>query len=555
MARSDSKPAAAANTAAAKGKSTKPAKPSISPLPSNADAPASASKVDELDTPASATRTGRPDKAVYDAEQESIKKEIEGVQAKLNELQEKISSATGNGVSKDRRAELHSEMDKIRQDQGTSKNSLSKIKDQLQALNENIQKKVKDLNAVKAKVPYKTVADIDARIQQLDRQIESGSMKLADEKRALQEVSQVKRSRRIVEGFQADQATIDNDRATAENLRKQLDDPEMKAVNERAAAIRAELDELKKESDELYGNRQKLFDERGTLKAQLDSLYERKRDSARAYKEDNDRYWAKVSEDRAKRAERARAERQAEEDRKKLEIAERLRDEASAPAFQTQIEDCQTLIDLLSGKSTSAELKLNGAQKTAERSGVTGVPKLELRQIDAPTDGLVARKKKGEDEEAYFVGGSKKGKGKKGGAKANGSATEKPTADTSQLNMPFGTLTALLAMAIPPPSSQSDVPRTIEDLKTKKSWYEANQTKQTAENIAKAEAEIKRLLNPGGKASPQTNGKSAEREHPLEPTPTPASGEPLSTSVPHEQVDSKLSAVQEGAAEEEKVVA
>ena len=75
-------------------------------------------------------------------------------------------------------------------------------------------------------------------------------MKLADEKRALQEISQTKRARRTVEGFQAEEDAIAADRATIEDLKKQLDDPELKAASDRFDAVRAELDALKKEGKE-----------------------------------------------------------------------------------------------------------------------------------------------------------------------------------------------------------------------------------------------------------------------------------------------------------------
>jgi len=39
------------------------------------------------------------------------------------------------------------------------------------------------------------------------------------------------------------------------------------------------------------------------------------------------------------------------------------------------------------------------------------------------------------------------------------------------------------------------VPRVVEDLKTKKAWFEANQARVTAENVKKAESEIQRLTN------------------------------------------------------------
>ena len=371
-------------------------------------------------------------------------------------------------------------------------------------------------------------------VSQLEKQVESGSLKLVEDKRALQEISQAKRSRRIVEGFQAEQESIEADRAKADELRKQLDDPEAKAASERYDAIKAELDELKKESDEVYANRTKLLDERTALQGQLDELYNRKRESAARYKEANDKFYAKLNEDRARRAERARAQRAEQEEAKKKEIVDRLREEAEAPAFQAQIEDCQTLIDYFSGKSSTATL--SNQKPLAEKSDVAGVPKLEIRKVEAAPEGLVARKKKG---------------GKKGGAKpaaeANGAES-----GSGQLNVPLPTLTALLSLSIPPPTSTADVPRVIEDLKTKKAWFEANQARATAENKAKAEAEIRKLL--GGKGNdveipPGDVPPAGGAERPAEPASTPATVSIPSLGVPSEAVDEKLETVQEQAVE------
>ena len=248
----------------------------------------------------------------------------------------------------------------------------------------------------------------------LEKEVESGNLKLGDEKRALQEISSLKRSRRIVESFEADQGSIEADRARMDELRRQLDDPEVKAVSDRYEAIRAELDELKKDSDEAFAGRNKLFDERNALSAELDALYNQKRESAQRFREAGDRYWQKVNEDRARRAEKFKAQRAAEEEDKRKEVTERLLDEAKAPAFQAKIEDCQTLIDYFATKVAGGSAPAPApAPPSAARPCVAGVPKLELRQVEQNMEqGLVARKKKGGDEEAYFVGG--KGKGKKG---------------------------------------------------------------------------------------------------------------------------------------------
>lgn len=235
-------------------------------------------------------------------------------------------------------------------------------------------------------------------LRKLDAQVESGNMKLVDEKRAIQDISTAKRQRRVIEGYQAQQDAIDAEKTKADELRKQLDDPELKAASERYDAVRAELDVLKKEGDESYASRNVLFDERNELQTQLDAVWSRKKAAASAYREAQDQYWAKMQEDRAKKAEKAREARQAIDNEKKQEVIERLREEGSAPAYQADIEDCQTLIDQLSGTASTATTGLHSGREQAT------VPELDLRKVDDAIDqNLVAVRKKGEEEMNYFV--------------------------------------------------------------------------------------------------------------------------------------------------------
>lgn len=330
----------------------------------------------------------------------------------------------------------------------------------------------------------------------LEKQVESGNLKLAEEKRALQEIITTKRNRRVVEGFQTEQDSIEQDRAKIDELRKQLDDPAFKTVSERYDAIKAELDELKKDSDEAFAGRAKLFEERDNIQNEINILFNEKRESSLRYRDANDQYWNKVNEDRARRSELQRQQRAAEEARKKKEIAERILEEAQVPAYAAQIEDCQTLIDYFSGK-VIGNVTLKSSQPVGtSKSPIVGVPQLEIRKVEELPEGLVPVKKKGEEEEAYFVGGNRKAKGKKT-LKANninngfevGGASSSP----GTLNVPLPTLTAILSLSIPPPASNADLGRVVEDLKTKKAWFEANQERQTTLNMTKAQEEIQKL--------------------------------------------------------------
>lgn len=316
------------------------------------------------------------------------------------------------------------------------------------------------------------------------------------------------------------------------------------------------MDTLKKEQDEAYAGRNKLFAERDHLQVELNTLFNSKRDSAAHFREANDRFYAKVSEDRARRAERARAERQVADQEKKLEIAERLREEAAMPAYQAQIEDCQTLIDYFAGKNNGNVTFASSVPGTLfPKKDVAGVAKLELRKVEDEPQGLVARKKKGEQEqESYFAAKGKKGK--KAPVKANGSP-EEPAAPaataSSSLILPLPTLSALLSLSIPPPVASSDVPRVVEDLKTKKAWFQANQERVTAENISKAEADIKRLTKSDGKDVPapfaaDVTPVNGGGERPAEPASTPQISDAPPVSVASTEIDEKLQEVQEEAA-------
>jgi len=205
-----------------------------------------------------------------------------------------------------------------------------------------------------------------------------------------------------------------------------------------------------------------------------------------------------------------------------------------------EIEDCGTLIDYFSPGSQSPEASTTPSDKAA----VAGVPELDIRKIEtSSTDGLVVRPKKGREEETYFVGAKGK-KGKKGSSKTNGSPD-------SQLNIPLATLSALLSLSIPPPLSAADVPRVVEDLKTKKTWFEANQARVTKERIAKAEADIKKLIsgnkadttNLGSDLSPKlANGGDVPLDHVLTPQ---DNGSSLSAAVSSEEVEAELEHGQE----------
>jgi len=90
--------------------------------------------------------------------------------------------ASKNSPANDRRTAIRAEMDDIRAKQSTGKASRGKLFDQLKAIQDGVQKRVrnispgfeyilkfsvqtKDLQAARQKTPFKTVAEVDAQVK------------------------------------------------------------------------------------------------------------------------------------------------------------------------------------------------------------------------------------------------------------------------------------------------------------------------------------------------------------------------------------------------------
>ncbi|CAO1637089.1 unnamed protein product [Jaminaea pallidilutea] len=486
------------------------------------DKPAKTYDVDIVKLPGA---HGKPDKSHHDSEMDRLKKEIDKVQGQVNEVRSMLSGGGGpsaNTPQGQRRAKLRAELDELRGQQAGNKGARGKVLDELKTLQESTNKKVRDLQQTRSKAPYKTTADVDAAIQRLQAQVESGSLKIVDEKRALSEVTSLRKSRRTIEGFESQQSVIDQERAKADELRKELDNPEGKKLSQRYDAIKKELDEIQAEFEKTAGSRNKLVEKRTQLSAQLDDLYGERRQRNLAYRDAHDAWYARSQAEREKRAEQQRAERKLLDEQKRKEQEATMREEAAMPAFAQEMEDCDVLIAYFSGQSGPASAQAS-ATKDSAASSVPGTKKLEPRKVEANDSsfGQAIKKKGAEDaDDAYFVAGNGKkgGKGQRGRAGKGRSlalghspddASQEATAASprSDLKVPVGHLSALLSLSIPPPTSSADVPRVVENLKLKRRYFQENQAKKTQERIDEVE---KKLAKTGIAAAGDGDGAGAE---------------------------------------------
>ncbi|KAF2635807.1 hypothetical protein P280DRAFT_473592 [Massarina eburnea CBS 473.64] len=446
-----------------------------------ATAPAAAT-VASADTSSAAdkqafVRPEKPDEAAFKEQLSKLESAHTAAQQKFNAARQKQDLARPNNKDSpnaQRQQELKKELGELRQAQQGFKNSRNTVHDKLKRLDEQIKSRLNELKTSKGKVQYKSVEDVDREIARLQKDVDSGTMKLVDERKALSDVSNLHKIRKNFAGFDSQQKTVDDLKAEYAEQKKLLDDPEQKAISNKYNELQTELDGLKKEQDEAFSNLKGLREATDKARAEQQEKWQE-------MKEFKDKYYAqkRAFSDYDYQARKARNERRRQQEieyqaSKRKEVASKRLEEASGPAYQDEIYVCEGLIrhfdpSALPAKETTAESKFAAAaQRTVDSSGFKGT----------------ALPKKGGDEESYFIGGASK-KGKK-----NKKTT--PAVET-KFNLNIGIIEELAKVGVDAPSSQADVPATVQKLQEKLSNWKSDQDRKTKENIAKAQKEIDRL--------------------------------------------------------------
>jgi chromosome segregation ATPase len=324
----------------------------------------------------------------------------------------------------------------------------------------------------KKKVPFKNVDELDAKINSLQGQVDTGTMKLVDEKKALAEISNLHRIKKSFGNFaEADKVITDLKQQIAD-IKKTREDPEVKALSDRYTAIQRELDALKADQDELFKNRKGLFDEMGKARDEQQEKWANLKQIKDAYFQANRSYKDYEREAARHRAEKRRQERDAYEAGKRKEIAKRKLEEASQPAYQDEILTAEGLIRYFDPSSVEARQSSSPGKFAA----------VAQRTVDAGESfkGMKVVSKK-EDEDNYFVGGGgKKKKGKKA-SQVDGNPAPSSSVSESKFNLPLGVLEELSRIGVETPMGQVDVPEVVKKIKDKLENWKKDQDRKTKE--------------------------------------------------------------------------
>ncbi|KAI9808863.1 MAG: hypothetical protein M1827_007186 [Pycnora praestabilis] len=486
----------------------------------------------------------KPDEETYKSDLAKAEKDHSAVQERLNAIKAKIDLAkppNKDSPTAKRQQELRSQLSAIRQQQQGQKTSRGSLQEKIRQLDATLKNRINEQKVARSRVSFKNVEEVDREIQRLEKGVDSGTMKLVDEKKSLADISSLRKQRKGFAGFDEAQKGIDDVKAQISDLRKGLDDPETRALSEKYSGIAKELDDIKADQDEAYKSINSLRDERTKIHAEQQEKYAAMRGIKDVYYQQKKAYADYEHEAYRQRKEKQKAERDSYEKEKRRKIADQKLEEASAPAYMDEILTAEGLIRYFDPSAAPASSKSSlpskfaaHAQRTVDDSNIKGTRVM----------------KKDVEEESYFAGtGGKKGKkGRKGGAAAAASpAPSTPTEGSGKFNLNMGVIEELGKVNVEAPMNQSDVPAVVEKLKEKLDHWKKDQDRKTKENIDKAQKEIDRLEADSSSQPAATSSSSSITSNNQRSTATAKKPATVNDSVNgHASADAELSQEKDG---------
>jgi hypothetical protein len=193
----------------------------------------------------------------------------------------------------------------------------------------------------------------------LERDVDSGKLKLVDEKKNLKRITDLKSVRKQLAVFSSAEESMKSDIAKRKALQDELSSstatPEAKALSEEFNRIREEMAKLKGENDEAFAKRGELKTQRDELQKERDKAYEHRKAVQDEYYKQRDAYRTWTDQNRkvlTKEGSKANWQAQSEKYWKQREEEERARiarnaasrlEEASHDAFATEIWKCENV--------------------------------------------------------------------------------------------------------------------------------------------------------------------------------------------------------------------
>ena len=355
------------------------------------------------------------------------------------------------------------------------------LRDQLNVLDKERDRKRAETRALRDNLQYSRVEQIDEEIKKLEYRHAHTSLTLQEEKKVLQQMKELAKTRDIVKDYNDKVEKSSQDDASRTALVEQIKEKDkllnsLKAQEQQQVKVVAEIRE--KEASQAV-NIPALIDERNTAFERIKVLRDEVRELRTEFKAKEDEFWEREREWKEQQAvERKRAYEKREAERSEREQYRKQKElENFVEPYTDEIILCDQLFHYLQKYAPSTEeAALNTATSKAEIQAPKGV------------GNVILSKKNRNDEEldGWFSGSGGKSKGKK----ANGSSALK-NREKEKISLSLDVLTSFGKLKISSPTTVGDVAKCVEEVKSKKEHFVKLQSEDREARENKKDAESK----------------------------------------------------------------
>ncbi|KAI1007748.1 hypothetical protein K3495_g484 [Podosphaera aphanis] len=421
----------------------------------------------------------KPDEEAYKTALKNAEKDYADAVASLDKIKAQLDIAKPNSndsPSAKHRTQLVSQLKEIREKQVARKDGRNKIFDQIKKEDSALKDMIAQQKTARSRLNFKSVEDVDKEIERLEKLVNSGTMKIVDERKVLDEIPALRRQRKTFIALEESQKAINTRKTLVQQLREKLDDPESKALSDQYNQIQLELDAIKSEQNTAYRNINSLRDERNKLQDEKQAKYLAIREIKDKYYEQNRAVQKWEYEARQRARDKKKADEEKYQQEKKKARAQQILTEASDKAYLDEIRRAHSLLHFLDPSYLAEKTPLQAPSKFQA---------VAQRQVD--DTGIKGIKITKKEEEDYFAGTARK-KGKKSKKSA-----AKDSSSTGKYSCPPSVMEDCAVMGIDPPMIAADIPIVKEKVLAKLDFWKADQDAETERNIAKARKELERL--------------------------------------------------------------
>jgi uncharacterized coiled-coil DUF342 family protein len=404
-------------------------------------------EIPEIEAPKPRKFIKQPDVESKNKKVAELNDKIKKIEASVTLLSAQIESTTTPKVDSEKRQALTASLRKLISSQDEIKKKRHLINDQIRLIDQNIKKKVAEITSKTSKYNFKTIEDIDKKIRKLESEIESGSLMLVEEKKALKEISSLNKLKKDFAGIELTQKSIDSDKAKIVELKSSLSALSNKDIQAKFEQTTKELDELSNKNKDVQTKRDELFNKRRSLQNEKYELLKQIRQIRDDFDAKFKKFKSDMDNERKKREEEEKAYKLYLERKDfKEEIAELEASKDSVVNEQVvQIKAAITALD----PTYKFEDDVNPLDALNNLSLESNTAK-SANEIELPENAEIIKK----EEESFFVGTATKGKKKNNKKKQN-----------KGVDNTIVTLLSLVDATIP--ESPEDYPKIIEELKEK----------------------------------------------------------------------------------------